>query len=62
MLKNSPTSTCNFKKISGGYTSGHPLKGGGERREKGRRGRGQGRGGPQFTFLATPLVHGMFYL
>jgi len=32
MLQNSPTNTFNFKKISGGYTPGLPLKGGGEGR------------------------------
>ena len=51
-LKLTYTSTFN-KKISWGYTPGPSLKGGGE--GKGRRGREQERGGPQFTFLATPL-------
>jgi len=42
-LLNSPTSIFNFKKNSGGYTPGPPLKEGGER---GRRRRGQGTGAP----------------
>jgi len=42
-----------ISKNSGGYTPGPPLKRG--RRGEGRRGMGQGRGGPQFTLLATPL-------
>jgi len=38
--------------MSGGYTPGLPLKGGGEGKER----KGQGRAAPQFTFVATPLT------
>jgi hypothetical protein len=40
MLQNSPTSICNSKNFSGGYTPGLPLKGEGEGKERGIGGEG----------------------
>jgi len=64
MLQNSPTSTFNFKKNPGVILPDgrNPVKRGrGRGEEKERRGREQGRGGPQFTFLATPLRENTVY-
>jgi len=44
-----------FQKIFRGLYPGPSLKGGGEGDGKGRTAKEQGRVGPQFTFLATPL-------
>jgi len=57
MLKNSRTSTFNFKKIPGVIPRTPDKRGRGV--ERGRGGEGRGKGGEppsQFTFLATPLL------
>jgi len=52
----SPTSTFNFIIFFRGLYSRIPLKEEGRGERKGKEGKGQERGAPQFTFLATPLM------